>query len=67
MAEQKNPLDVKCVMGASLAMTIGGVPFEGPLACVRLGRDKETGEFSVNPSDEERVRCQPHPGRLPQA
>ena len=54
VADQKNPVDVICVMGASLAMTIGGVPFEGPLACVRIGRDKETGEFIVNPTYEER-------------
>mgnify|MGYP000237814223 FL=1 len=26
-------------------MTLGGVPFEGPLACVRIGRNVETGEF----------------------
>ena len=54
VADQKNPIDVICVMGASLALTLGGVPFEGPLACVRIGRDKETGEFIVNPTYEER-------------
>ena len=54
VADQANPVDVICVMGASLAMTIGGVPFEGPLACVRIGRNKETGEFVVNPTYEER-------------
>ena len=36
VADQVNPFDVINVMGASLAMTLGGVPFEGPLACVRL-------------------------------
>lgn len=35
-------------------MTLGGVPFEGPLACVRIGRNVETGEFIVNPTYEER-------------
>ncbi|HJG37508.1 polyribonucleotide nucleotidyltransferase [Enorma phocaeensis] len=54
VADQKNPIDVICTMGASLALTLGGVPFEGPLACVRIGRDKETGEFIVNPTYEER-------------
>ena len=39
---------------ASAALTVGGVPFEGPLACVRIGRDRETGEFIVNPTYEER-------------
>ena len=28
--------------------------FEGPLACVRIGRNVETGEFIVNPTYEER-------------
>ncbi len=54
VADQVNPVDVICTMGASLALTLGGVPFEGPLACVRVGRNKETGEFIVNPTYEER-------------
>ena len=55
VADQANPCDVICVMGASLALTVGGVPFEGPLACVRIGRDVETGEFIVNPTYDERA------------
>ena len=54
VADQVNPIDVICTMGASLSLTLGGVPFEGPLACVRIGRNKETGEFIVNPTYEER-------------
>ena len=54
VADQVNPFDVINVMGASLAMTLGGVPFEGPLACVRIGRNVGTGEFIVNPTYEER-------------
>ena len=54
VCDQVNPFDVICTMGASLALTLGGVPFEGPLACVRIGRNKETGEFIVNPTYEER-------------
>lgn len=54
VADQVNPIDVICTMGASLAMTLGGVPFEGPLACVRIARNTETGEFIVNPTYEER-------------
>ena len=54
VADQVNPFDVINVMGASLAMTLGGVPFEGPLACVRIGRNVETSEFIVNPTYEER-------------
>lgn len=55
VADQVNPIDVICTMGASLAMTLGGVPFEGPLACVRIGRNRETGELIVNPTYEERA------------
>ena len=54
VCDQINPFDVICTMGASAALTVGGVPFEGPLACVRIGRDRETGEFIVNPTYEER-------------
>ncbi|MGN0286792.1 MAG: polyribonucleotide nucleotidyltransferase [Atopobiaceae bacterium] len=54
VADQINPVDTICVMGASAALTVGGVPFEGPLACVRIGRDVESGEFLVNPTYEER-------------
>ena len=54
VADQSTPCDVICVMGASLALSLGGVPFEGPLACVRIGRNRETGEFLVNPTYEER-------------
>jgi polyribonucleotide nucleotidyltransferase len=54
VADQHNPVDTICVMGASAALAVGGVPFEGPLACVRVGRNKETGEWLVNPTYEER-------------
>ena len=54
VADQTNPIDVICTMAASLGLTLGGVPFEGPLACVRIGRNVETGEFIVNPTYEER-------------
>ena len=53
VCDQENPFDVICTMGASAALTVGGVPFEGPLACVRIGRDIDTGEFIVNPTYEE--------------
>lgn len=54
VADQVNPVDTICIMAASAALTVGGVPFEGPLACVRIGRDIDTGEFLVNPTYEER-------------
>ncbi|MCH4053976.1 MAG: polyribonucleotide nucleotidyltransferase [Atopobiaceae bacterium] len=54
VADQVNSVDTICVMGASAALTVGGVPFEGPLACVRIGRDRDTDEYLVNPTYEER-------------
>jgi polyribonucleotide nucleotidyltransferase len=54
VADQVNPVDTICIMAASSALTVGGVPFEGPLACVRIGRDRDTHEFIVNPTYEER-------------
>ncbi len=42
--------DTICVAGASAALMVGGAPFDGPAACVRIGRSRETGEFIVNPT-----------------
>ncbi|MBF4809624.1 MAG: polyribonucleotide nucleotidyltransferase, partial [Lancefieldella parvula] len=52
VADQVNAVDTISVMGASAALAVGGVPFEGPLACVRIGRNADTGEFLVNPTYE---------------
>ena len=46
----ENLPDTICVAGASAALLVGGAPFDGPAACVRIGRDIETGEFIVNPT-----------------
>jgi polyribonucleotide nucleotidyltransferase len=48
-ADQINQPDVISIMGASSALLAAGIPFEGPLAGVRICRD-EDGEFIVNPS-----------------
>ena len=53
VADQINPPDTICVMGASAALMLGAAPFDGPAACVRIGRDIDTGEFIVNPTFEE--------------
>ncbi|PKQ17328.1 MAG: polyribonucleotide nucleotidyltransferase [Actinobacteria bacterium HGW-Actinobacteria-7] len=49
-ADQVHQPDVISIMGASSALLAAGIPFEGPLAGVRVCRDVETGEFLVNPS-----------------
>ncbi|MEG0757168.1 MAG: polyribonucleotide nucleotidyltransferase [Raoultibacter sp.] len=48
-----NPPDTICIAGASAALMAGGAPFDGPAACVRIGRDIDTGAFIVNPTFEE--------------
>ncbi len=51
--DQVNQPDIPSIAGASAALLVGGVPFDGPCAGVRIGRDKETGEYIVNPTFEE--------------
>ena len=53
VCDGENPPDTICVAGASAALLAGGAPFDGPAACVRIGRNVETGEFIVNPTYEE--------------
>ncbi len=55
VADQINPIDNICVMGASAALMIGDAPFDGPCACVRVARDIETGDFICNPTYEEQA------------
>ncbi len=54
VCDGQNPPDTICVAGASAALMVGGAPFDGPAACVRIGRilNEETGErkFVVNPT-----------------
>ncbi len=54
VCDGENPPDTICVGGASAALLGGGAPFDGPAACVRIGRifNETTGkqEFVVNPT-----------------
>jgi polyribonucleotide nucleotidyltransferase len=47
-SDSVNPLDVMCINAASAALMISNVPWEGPIAAVRIGRIN--GEFIVNPT-----------------
>ncbi len=49
--DQVNEADVLMVNGASAALMISDVPWNGPVGCVRLG--EINGEFVVNPTNEE--------------
>lgn len=46
--DRENEADVLGAIGASAALTVSDIPFEGPVAEVRIGR--VNGEFIVNPT-----------------
>ena len=50
-ADQISQPDVISIMGASAALLVAGIPFEGPLAAVRIA--KIDGAFVVNPTFDE--------------
>lgn len=47
--------DVLSVIGASLALCVSDIPWNGPVGAVRIGRNKETGEVLINPSYADRT------------
>ncbi len=49
--DQINEADVLMVNGASAALMISDIPWNGPIGCVRLGQID--GEFVVNPTNEQ--------------
>ena len=40
-ADQKNPMDVLAINGASMATMLAGIPFDGPVAAVRMAMDRD--------------------------
>ncbi len=53
--DQENDPDILAVTGASAALEISDIPFDGPIACVRVGRID--GELVVNPSIAQLDQC----------
>ena len=47
-SDGQNYLDIPAIIGASAALTISDVPFEGPIAACRIGMIEE--EFIINPT-----------------
>ena len=47
--------DVLGVIGASLALSVSDIPWDGPVGAVRIGKRKDTGALIVNPTYAERV------------
>jgi polyribonucleotide nucleotidyltransferase len=50
-SDKENPLDVLSLTGASTALTISNIPWDGPIAGVRVGR--VDGKFIANPTWQE--------------
>ena len=50
-ADLENPLDILSINGASLALSISDIPFDGPLGATRIGYID--GEFIINPTFEQ--------------
>src|SRR5919197_4796389 len=46
--DSENDNDIMCILGASAALTISDIPFDGPVAAVRVGYID--GELVVNPT-----------------
>jgi polyribonucleotide nucleotidyltransferase len=46
--DRQNDADMLAILGASAALEVSDIPFEGPVAAVRVGRIN--GEFVINPT-----------------
>lgn len=47
-SDGENQMDTYAMLGASLSLELSNIPFEGPIAGVRIGR--KDGQFIVNPT-----------------
>lgn len=52
-ADQKNDTDILSVIGASAALAISPIPWDGPVGAIRMGL--KDGEFIINPTFEDRA------------
>jgi len=50
-ADEKNPADIPAIIGASAALSLSDIPFNGPIGAVRIGKINDT--FIVNPSHQQ--------------
>lgn len=47
-SDGETPIDVLAILGASAALTISDIPFDGPIGAVRIGQ-ADDGSFTFNP------------------
>lgn len=50
----QNDPDMLGMLGSAIGLSVSEIPFEGPIAGIRVGYNKESGEFMVNPTHDER-------------
>jgi polyribonucleotide nucleotidyltransferase len=51
-ADQETPYDTVSMVGASAALSLSDIPFDGPIGAVRVGRSLD-GDFILNPTYEQ--------------
>jgi polyribonucleotide nucleotidyltransferase len=49
VADQETPYDTVSMVGASAALALSDIPFDGPIGAVRVGRDPD-GAYILNPT-----------------
>jgi polyribonucleotide nucleotidyltransferase len=54
-SDMENPFDVLGLVGGSAALGISDIPFDGPVAAVRVGRLE--GKFIINPTFSQLQKC----------
>ena len=50
----QNDPDMLGLLGSAIGLSISEIPFDGPIAGLRIGYSKDGGAFSVNPTHDER-------------
>ena len=50
----QNDPDMLGMLGSAIGLSVSEIPFEGPIAGIRLGYNQETEQFLVNPTHDER-------------
>ena len=51
----KHDPDILGVIASSLALSVSDIPWNGPVSAVRVGKMKNSGDFLINPSYEQRA------------
>ncbi len=52
--DKENDPDMIGLLGTAVALQVSQIPFDGPVAGIRLGYRKDSGEFLINPTNTER-------------